>query len=505
VLTRSARLEFVAMRIRFADLWRWNGTVGRAPYLLIGVLLLVLKSGLDWLTAHLVFGRSWTLFNYFVLPGPMIRVLDLPEEDRLFYGTMLALSLPFIYVGVALTVKRLRDAQLPTGLVLLFFIPLVNLIFFILLGLLPARPTPRPLPPGALERARKPPAFSEGPYAEVYRSYTESERWQRLRSAHRRITRESSGASAVLSLAVCVPVAIAWVALSTFGLHSYGWGLFVGTPFGLGMGSVILHGLSRPQGFGSCLGVAFLAATLVGVAALALAMEGAICLIMAAPIGYFLVFLGAAVGFVIQARPWSMQDNPTLLLALLVTLPALMAAESASAEEPALRDVCSVVEIDAPPEVVWRQVIAFPDLAEPDDWVFRTGIAYPKRAEIHGRGVGAVRHCVFSTGAFVEPIDVWQEPECLAFRVADQPEPMKEWSPFDVHPPHLDHYLVSRRGQFRLVRLPDGRTRLEGTTRYTNRMWPAAYWNVWSDAIIHRIHLRVLNHVKHLAEAEARK
>jgi hypothetical protein len=88
---------------------------------------------------------------------------------------------------------------------------------------------------------------------------------------------------------------------------------------------------------------------------------------------------------------------------------------------------------------------------------------------------------------------------------ADQPEPLKEWSPFDIHPPHLDHYLVSRRGQFRLVRLPDGRTRLEGTTRYTNRMWPAAYWHVWSDAIIHRIHLRVLNHVKDLAEAEARK
>jgi hypothetical protein len=31
-------------------------------------------------------------------------------------------------------------------------------------------------------------------------------------------------------------------------------------------------------------------------------------------------------------------------------------------------------------------------------------------------------------------------------------------------------------------------------------MWPAPYWNVWSDYIIHRIHRRVLEHIKKLAE-----
>src|ERR1019366_8925973 len=99
--------------------------------------------------------------------------------------------------------------------------------------------------------------------------------------------------------------------------------------------------------------------------------------------------------------------------------------------------VCSVVEIDAAPDQVWKQVVSFPELAEPDDWVFRTGVAYPVRAEINGQGAGAERRCVFSTGAFVEPIDVWDEPHRLAFRVADQPEPMREWSPYTIHPPHL--------------------------------------------------------------------
>jgi hypothetical protein len=90
--------------------------------------------------------------------------------------------------------------------------------------------------------------------------------------------------------------------------------------------------------------------------------------------------------------------------------------------------------------------------------------------------------------------------DALRFRVTKQPEPLREWSPYAIHPPHPDHYLNSRQSEFRLEALPDGRTRLIGTTWYSNRMWPAAYWHLWSDAIIHRIHGRVLTHVKALAE-----
>src|SRR3712207_8538684 len=45
-------------------------------------------------------------------------------------------------------------------------------------------------------------------------------------------------------------------------------------------------------------------------------------------------------------------------------------------------------------------------------------------------------------------------------------------------------FLRSHQGEFRLIRLPGGRTRLEGTTWYENRMWPERYWRAWSDALI---------------------
>jgi hypothetical protein len=34
-------------------------------------------------------------------------------------------------------------------------------------------------------------------------------------------------------------------------------------------------------------------------------------------------------------------------------------------------------------------------------------------------------------------------------------------------------------------------------------MWPAAYWRGWSDALIHSIHMRVLQHAGNRSEREA--
>jgi hypothetical protein len=79
---------------------------------------------------------------------------------------------------------------------------------------------------------------------------------------------------------------------------------------------------------------------------------------------------------------------------------------------------------------------------------------------------------------------------------------MNEWSPYGrIIPKHLHGYFVSERGQFRLTPLANGGTRLEGTTWYRHGLWPAEYWRWWSDAIIHRIHLRVLRQIKTMAEA----
>jgi hypothetical protein len=80
---------------------------------------------------------------------------------------------------------------------------------------------------------------------------------------------------------------------------------------------------------------------------------------------------------------------------------------------------------------------------------------------------------------------------------------MDEYSPYgNLRPPHVDNYLTSRRGQFVLAGLANGQTLLEGTTWYENRFWPGPYWRLWSDYIIHRIHERVLVHIKKTSELD---
>ena len=69
-----------------------------------------------------------------------------------------------------------------------------------------------------------------------------------------------------------------------------------------------------------------------------------------------------------------------------------------------------------------------------------------------------------------------------------------------IHPPHLDSAFRSTRGEFELQKLPGGRTRLVGRTWYTLDIRPHAYWTIWTDWLVHRIHHRVLRHIKRLAE-----
>jgi len=461
------------MKITFAELWRSSGTIDRGPYALVGLIGFTLKHNLDRLVATYVFHRPWGLFNYWVPVRDVARITALHSGDARFLETMIVLALPFIWVGVALTTKRLRSANLPSPLVLLFFVPVLNLLFFLLLCLVPARNS-------ATTALR-----TEWPKG----------------SAFARIIPESVLGSAAISLLFTVPAGLAMVLIGVQLLTNYGWGLFVALPFTMGFTAALIYGLRQPRSLGGCVGVACLSTALLGLALLALAVEGIFCLVMAMPIALPLAAIGGTFGYLVQRRRWLQQGTPAFLSVLLIFVPGIQWMEHVAAPVPSVYIVRSAIDIKAPPEKVWKQVVAFAEIPPPREWMFRAGIAYPIRAEILGSGPGAERHCVFSTGAFVEPIEVWDEPRKLKFSVTSNPAPMEEWTPYShIEPPHLHGFLVSNGGQFLLTTLPNGGTRLEGTTWYRHTLWPAAYWRLWSDAIVHQIHLRVLRHIRDEAE-----
>ena len=433
----------------FRRLWRLEGTVDRRTYLIGGAVGFALKYAIDWSIATQVFGARWSPLRYW-------RMFEFRDDHLpgVAFLTLLAVSLPFLWFGMAMTLLRLRDAGASPGWAALFFMPVANVLLFGALVFIRPRPPRESQASGVFE-------------------------------------------SVLFASVATTAVAATMISLSTEGLALYGMGLFIAVPFCVGYLGAFLHVRRFPAARVAPFAIAAVSLGLLSGLMLALAWEGAMCVVMAAPLALAVAMLGAKWG---QASARRFTRRPAYMT--IAALPLILIAEAAMNPAPPVQRVESSIVINATPAVVWKHVIAFPEIDEAPEWYFRAGIAYPLRARIDGHGPGAIRYCEFTTGAFVEPIEIWDEPRLLQFSVASNPPPMRELSPRgEIDPPHLRGYLESQRGQFLLEPLPGGRTRLTGTTWYRHRLWPSSYWRLWSDAIIHRIHMRVLRHIARVSVA----
>ncbi|MFM7468394.1 MAG: hypothetical protein ACKO37_02700 [Vampirovibrionales bacterium] len=277
--------------------------------------------------------------------------------------------------------------------------------------------------------------------------------------------------------------------------------LFIVFPFLAGILSVAFYTLKYPttKEFSVVIGSSTI--FLIGLELLLFKFEGLICLLMAAPLGFAMAGLGAMCAYWFFKKSDKNDSKSNYKFFSIVFMLPLSAFFEKHDHPLPLHHVTTSIEVYAQASEVWEKVIAFPELKEPTAWWFKAGIAHPKGAVIKGKGVGAIRYCRFTTGSFVEPITHWKPPYHLGFDVLKQPPSMKELSPWgDIHPPHLNNYFQSRRGQFVLTPLANGKTRIEGTTWYTINVWPQSYWTMWSDFLVHAIHYEVLNHIKSQVE-----
>ncbi len=277
------------------------------------------------------------------------------------------------------------------------------------------------------------------------------------------------------------------VGVSTYVERTYGWALFVLVPFVIGLHAALALSRRRPIVLGDALVVSALALLLFGGILFAVAVEGLICLLMAVPIALPIALFGGAVGFGLRHKP--VVRTPAMFLLLAGLTPFGATAERALHLSAEIFPVTTSIDLPASPERVWQTVLQPAKLAPPEQALFRAGVAYPLASHIEGAGPTATRYCDFSTRKLIEPVLVWDDLRRLRFRVASNPLPMEEWTPYArLHPPHLDGFLVSRQGEFRLEPLANGGTRLYATTWYQHHLWPAQYWRLWSDYIIHQVH-----------------
>ncbi|TDS15003.1 hypothetical protein DFQ03_1636 [Maribacter caenipelagi] len=281
-------------------------------------------------------------------------------------------------------------------------------------------------------------------------------------------------------------------------LGDYGWSVFLFIPFLIGFLPPYISGKKITITKSMAYRLSFAALGIACLVLLVFAIEGIICLLMASPLLALAVWLGSYIGYKSTGSNFMNSKNTTIILVL---LSLGFTGFDYNNKPKDLIPVRTKIIVNAPIEAVWKNVVTFDKINEPTDWIFTTGIAYPTDATIVGKGVGAIRYCNFTTGSFIEPITTWNEPNLLQFDVQEQPIPMNELNPFwNVHPPHLDGYFKSYKGQFKLTKISKNKTELEGTTWYKVDIYPEIYWKGWSNFIVHRIHERVLNHIKYESE-----
>src|SRR5262245_47940376 len=96
--------------VRYYELWRRPVRVGGKTYALVGVVGFAIKHLLDWrITQHFLHNDSGLFFNYWAPLGIPVRLSELSQYQAKFLATLLAAAIPFIWLGLAMTVKRLRD------------------------------------------------------------------------------------------------------------------------------------------------------------------------------------------------------------------------------------------------------------------------------------------------------------------------------------------------------------------------------------------------------------
>lgn len=270
---------------------------------------------------------------------------------------------------------------------------------------------------------------------------------------------------------------------------NYGLTLFVSIPILVGgTGAAI----AQPKSAAGAAWAGVIACLVACVGLLIFAAEGLGCVVMVLPL---LLPLGALGGVILYTLTHSKETVLSLAL-----LPIASLGIDATATPPTYK-VTTSIEINAPPERVWKNVVAFPDLAAPREWYFRAGLSYPTGTRIIGQGVGAKRFCDLSTGLAVETVTRWETARALEFDVTETPAPMEELSPYGhIEPKHLHGYFVSKHGRFVLTPLAGGRTRIDGTSWYQHGLYPAPFWRLWTDATVHKIHERVFEHIKALSE-----
>ena len=369
-------------------------------------------------------------------------------------------QLLLLWSFVALSFRRTVDAGWPGWIVVLAIVPIIQIAVFLGLSLAPS-------------------------HARTQTS---------LAMDGERAARWATGTRGLLA---GIALTVAAVALSTLVFGSYGFGVFIISPFIIGATTAAIANARHDIGARNTNRLVAVMLMLGGLALIAVALEGAICLIMAAPLGFAMSWLGGILGRAIaNYRPNAVRQT----LSSVAVLPVVLAGEFLFAPM-ALFETNNTIFIDAPPARVWEAIVKMERIDGPPPPAARLGIAYALGATLVGEGVGATRIATFSTGNAVERVTEWDAGRKLTFAILQDAPSMRELSPYaNLHAPHSVGYFSTTEIRFELVAGEGGGTRLIEHTSHALKLAPVLYWLPLARVIVGQNNAHVLAWIKRRAE-----
>lgn len=256
-------------------------------------------------------------------------------------------------------------------------------------------------------------------------------------------------------------------------------------------------------GWGQCLGLPVLSVLLTLLVTILFRIEGAICLIFAAPLALICGIAGGITGGIVQRR--KKNSKPATLCVALAPL-LLLAVELHIPEHFETRTVETSILIHAPAQTIWNNIEKV-DAIRPDElppsWARRIGFPRPIAATLSHEGVGGVRHASFAGGLlFTETINYWEPQRDLSFSIKANTDEIPPTT-LDEHVTIGGPYFDVLEGEYTLEPLADGTIQLH--LRSTERLSTHfnAYAGLWTDAVMRDIQNSILQVVKQRCERTA--
>jgi hypothetical protein len=233
-------------------------------------------------------------------------------------------------------------------------------------------------------------------------------------------------------------------------------------------------------------------------------LEGTICVVLLSPLAFMLASLGGALGG-LAGRLIRQRRAQNLTLACVLILPLFtMTWEKPAFYQQDLRQVDNVIDIQASPAIVWKNIERVPPIRKeelPDSWTRWIGFPDPVEATLSFEGPGGVRHASYEKGLrFIETVDVWDLDQRLGFSISAEPVPA---TTLDEHVRVGGPYFDVLHAEYRLEPLGNGVTRLHLSSRHrlsTDFNW---YAHLWTDALLFNLQQRILVVVRQRCEKQA--